>query len=56
MIVELKAGPSAPNAIKQIKEKQYPKALEDYRKNLLLIGISYNPKTKEHTCMIEEWK
>ena len=41
-------------AIEQIKDKKYPKALEEYQGNLLLVGISYDKKTKEHKCKIEE--
>lgn len=58
MIVELKYDHSAQSAIAQIKNRHYPKALEnwDAGKPILLIGISYDRKTKEHTCCIEEVK
>lgn len=55
MIVELKNGKSAQEALNQIKEKEYVKALEEYKDNLLLVGISYDQKTKEHACKIERW-
>ena len=45
MIIELKWDQTADTAIKQIKEKRYTGALEDYRKaggEILLVGISYN--------------
>ncbi len=54
MVVELKYGKSAQSAIEQIKERQYPEALKDYRGKLLLVGISYD-KDKRHSCLIEEW-
>lgn len=56
MIVELKYNRSAEGAIEQIKDRQYPKALEHWNndKPMLLIGINYDRKTKEHTCHIEE--
>lgn len=54
LLVELKWNQTAESAITQIKEKCYPKALEDYKGNLLLVGISYNEKTKEHHCRIEQ--
>jgi hypothetical protein len=53
MIVELKWDKSAQAAIGQIKEKHYLKALEGYRGDLLLVGVNYNKKTKEHECLIE---
>lgn len=53
-MVELKWDQSAEGAIAQIKEKQYCKSLDDYRGNLLLVGINYEKETREHTCVIEE--
>ena len=43
-------------AISQIKSRQYVEALKDYKGNLLLVGINYDKKTKEHLCEIEKWK
>ena len=54
MIIELKWDKDAEGAIAQIKDKNYVKALADYRGNLLLAGISYDRKTKKHTCVIEK--
>lgn len=54
MIIELKWNQEAKTAINQIKEKNYPKELEKYKDNLLLVAISYDKKTKKHTCHIEE--
>ncbi len=54
MIVELKWDHEAETAIDQIKEKKYPKGLEGHRDNLLIVGISYDKKTKKHSCRIEE--
>ena len=54
MIVELKWNQDVETAIDQIKEKKYPKGLEEYRDNLLIVGISYDKKTKKHSCRIEE--
>ena len=53
IIMELKWNKSAETAITQIKERQYPKALEDYAGEILLVGIDYQKETKEHTCVIE---
>lgn len=38
----------------QIKNKQYIDALKDYHGNLLLAGINYDKKTKQHSCIIEK--
>ncbi len=53
LLVELKWNKTAESAIGQIREKCYPRALQEYKGNLLLVGISYDEKTKEHTCRIE---
>ena len=53
LLVELKWNKSADTAIQQIKEKKYPSALESYTDNILLVGITYNKKNKEHQCRIE---
>jgi len=53
VIIELKKDHSAEGAIHQIKQKNYIKALEEYKGNLLLVGINYD-KDKKHTCKIEK--
>lgn len=54
MIVELKWDKEANTALNQIKEKKYPKVLEKYKDNLLIVGITYDVKTKKYICKIEE--
>lgn len=54
MVVELKWNKSAEGAIAQMKEKKYVQALEDYQGKILLVGINYDEKKKEHECRIEE--
>lgn len=54
IVVELKYDQSAEGAIKQIKDKKYIAALEEYHGNILLVGINYDKKTKKHTCVIEK--
>lgn len=54
IIIELKKDDTVDTAIDQIKERKYPKALEKYKNNLLLVAISYDSKTKEHFCRIEK--
>lgn len=55
MIVELKYDQSAEGAIRQIEEKNYAKTLEEYKGNVLLVGINYDKETKKHSCVIREW-
>ena len=56
LLIEFKYGQNAEDAIKQIKEKEYFSRYcdGDYPNDVLLIGINYNPKTKEHQCLIEK--
>ena len=53
MIIELKYDKSAKGAISQIKEKRYVDSLRQYHGDVLLVGINYDKKTKEHACVIE---
>ena len=54
MIVELKWNQEVETAISQIKAKKYYFGLEKYLDNLLIVGISYDQKTKRHICKIED--
>ena len=56
LLIEFKYGKSAEEAMNQIKEKEYFRRYidGDYPNDILLIGINYNPKTKEHECLIEK--
>lgn len=42
--------------MQQIKEKQYPDSVLDYTGDILLVGINYDKKTKEHQCLIERYE
>ena len=53
LVIELKKDKVVGGAIEQIKEKDYPSRLSGYVGNTLLVGISYDSKTKKHTCIIE---
>ena len=53
IVIELKKDKNAKAAIDQIKQKNYGKALGNYKGNLLLAGINYD-ENKKHTCMIEK--
>ena len=56
LLIEFKYGQSAEEAMNQIKEKEYFRRYidGDYPNDVLLIGINYNPKTKNHQCLIEK--
>ncbi|MBQ7165836.1 MAG: AAA family ATPase, partial [Treponema sp.] len=54
LLIELKAdGTDADGAIGQIKANNYPAALKAYDVPILLVGISYDKKTRKHSCRIE---
>ena len=55
LIVELKWNKSADTAIQQIKQNKYPKSLLQYTGDILLVGINYNKKEKQHECVIEKY-
>ena len=55
MIVELKWGHSAEEAVEQIKQKDYLDCLKNYSGEVLLVGVNYD-KEKHHTCKIERIK
>jgi len=54
MIVELKWNKTVDSAIKQIKENKYPTLLDDYTGEVVLVGINYDEKNKQHSCKIEK--
>lgn len=56
LVVELKWNQSAEGAIEQIKKKKYCESLEEYKENLLLVGVNYDKKTRKHECVIEEYQ
>ena len=54
IVIELKVDKGADAAIDQIKRRQYPEKILQYTGNLLLVGISYDRETKQHSCQIEK--
>ncbi len=54
LIIELKWDKSAKGALEQIKNRSYAQWLEDYTGEILLAGINYHVKRKEHSCVIEK--
>ncbi len=56
LVVELKYDKTPESAMEQIKERQYPEALKEYRGKMLLVGINYDKESKTHDCVIEGWE
>ena len=56
LVIELKWDKTAQGAIAQIEEKQYVDALKDYKGNIIIAGINYDKKTKEHCAKIKMLK
>lgn len=55
LLIELKWNKSEDGAINQIKNNNYPQILQGTGRDLLLVGINYDAKTKKHTCKIEKF-
>ncbi len=53
VVVELKHGSAPEDALAQIRERNYASKLHEAGHQVLLCGIAYDPKTKEHACRIE---
>ena len=53
LAVELKWNRSPEGAIRQMKERNYPAVLKSYEGEIVLVGINYDAKKKEHSCVIE---
>jgi len=53
IIMELKYGKSADEALSQIKSRNYCHKVFDYTDNVILVGINYDKKSKLHQCAIE---
>lgn len=54
LIIELKYGKSADEAIAQIKRRKYVEKVRKHTNDILLVGINYDADTKKHTCIIEK--
>lgn len=56
IVAELKWDKDVHTALKQIKERKYPDSITDYTGEILLVGISYDTVSKEHSCIIEKYE
>ena len=54
LVVELKWNQTADTAIRQIEERNYASRLLGYVGKVLLVGIVYDKRTKQHQCKIKE--
>ena len=54
LVVELKWDRKPDAAIKQILDRDYPEVLRGWGGPMLLVGIAYSTKSKEHSCRIVE--
>ena len=52
IVIELKWNQPVTAAIEQIKQRNYPEAVRRFTDNILLVGITYDEKTKRHQCSI----
>ena len=55
LVVELKWNKDVKTALDQIKDRKYPDSVACYAGELLMVGINYNEKTKEHEWRIEKY-
>ena len=53
-IIELKKDSTPEEALKQIREKRYARALDEYTGQKLAVGISYDSKLKTHKIKVED--
>ena len=54
ILIEFKYDGFAEEVIAQIKMQEYCKRYEEQYRNIIIVGINYSTKTKEHQCLIEK--
>lgn len=54
LIIELKQGHSAEEAIQQIHDRKYVEQVRQHTSDILLVGLNYDKDSKQHTCIIEK--
>ena len=56
MIVELKGNQAAEGAIQQINDRKYPKVLENYDGEIVLVGVSLTKRIKSMNAELRSIK
>ena len=54
ILIEFKYDGSAEEAISQIKKQEYFKRYTRQYRDIIIVGINYSTKTKDHQCLIEK--
>ena len=54
ILIEFKYDGSAEEAIAQIKKQEYFKRYSEQYRDIIIVGINYSTKTKDHQCLIEK--
>ena len=54
LVVELKWDRSPEAAVAQVRDRDYPAVLRRFGGPILLVGVTYERKSKRHVCRIEE--
>jgi hypothetical protein len=54
ILIEFKYDGSAEEAISQIKTQEYFKRYTGQYRDIIIVGINYSTKTKDHQCLIEK--
>ena len=54
ILIEFKYDGSAEEAIAQIKKQEYFKRYTRQYRDIIIVGINYSTKTKDHQCLIEK--
>jgi hypothetical protein len=54
ILIEFKYDGSAEEAIAQIKKQEYFKRYSGQYRSIIIVGINYSTKTKDHQCLIEK--
>ena len=53
LLVELKWNKPVEAALEQMRNNNYPDVLGDLNVPIVLVGVTYDAKTKEHRCRID---
>ena len=58
LLIEFKKDAEVTEAMEQIRDRGYVSrySRDDYYSDILLLGISYDSRTKNHQCLIEKWE